>query len=471
MEFRILGPVEVEGDGRALPPGGRRERALLAALVLWAGDVVSTDRLMAALWGDDPPRSAAKTLQNHVLRLRKVLGPEVIETRPPGYRLVAGPDAVDARRFEQLVAAARGSTVAGAPSRSAATLREALELWRGPPFEELAGYLPAEAEAARLAELRRVASEELMDADLACGRHGACVAELESMVAAEPLRERRWAMLMLALYRCGRQADALRAYQRARTTLADELGVEPGPELGALERAILAHDEALMVQSAPTRTARDNLPTGVVTFVLSDIEGSTRRWEANPSAMAAALARHDEIFMHEVGAAGGILLKARGEGDSTVSVFTRPTDAVAAALAVQRAVRSEPWPEGLELPVRVAIHTGEAFERDGDYYGPTVNRAARIRSVAAGGQLLISETAVGVIRDDLPDGADLVELGEQPLRDLTRPERIFALVTSGRDAGPGARRVPRACPYMRLLCFQPEDHALFFGREQVVRDL
>src|SRR5437660_701551 len=144
MEFRILGPLEVEGDGRAVAPGGRRERALLAALILGAGEVVSADRLVAALWGDDPPRSAAKTLQNHVLRLRKVLGPTAIETRAPGYRLAAPPNAVDARRFEDLIGTARDTALQGAPDRAAVMLREALALWRGPPLDELAGYFPAE---------------------------------------------------------------------------------------------------------------------------------------------------------------------------------------------------------------------------------------------------------------------------------------------------------------------------------------
>src|SRR5437868_7923605 len=157
MEFRILGPLEVEGAGRAVAPGARRERALLAALILGAGEVVSADRLVTALWGDDPPRSAAKTLQNHVLRLRKVLGPTVIETRAPGYRLVVPPAAGDARRFEELIGAARSAVAQGAPDRAALMLREALALWRGPPLDELAGYFPAEAEAARLTELRRLA--------------------------------------------------------------------------------------------------------------------------------------------------------------------------------------------------------------------------------------------------------------------------------------------------------------------------
>ena len=245
MEFRILGPVEVAGSGSPIRLGSRRERAVLAALVLGAGEVVSADRLIDALWGDEPPRSAAKTLQNYVLKLRKALGPAAIETQSPGYRLAIEAAAIDARRFDALVRAGAEARGHGRPDDAVKLLREALGLWRGVPLEELDGWNVAEAEANRLNELRRVAAEELVDAELACGRAASAVAELEAMVAAEPLRERRWAMLMLALYRCGRQADALRTYQRARTLLGEELGIEPGTELRALERGIAEQDPSL----------------------------------------------------------------------------------------------------------------------------------------------------------------------------------------------------------------------------------
>ena len=245
MEFRILGPLEVAAAGGPIRLGSRRERAVLAALVLGGGDVISADRLVDALWGEHPPRSAVKTLQNLVLRLRKALGPGVIETQAPGYRLVGRAADIDARRFDELVREALDARAADRPGDAATGLREALCLWRGEPLEELDGWAAADAEARRLGELRRVAAEELVDAELACGRAATVVAELEAMVAAEPLRERRWAMLVLALYRCGRQADALRAYQRARTLLGEELGIEPGPELRALERAVAAQDPSL----------------------------------------------------------------------------------------------------------------------------------------------------------------------------------------------------------------------------------
>ena len=170
-----------------------------------------------------------------------------------GYRLVAPGDAIDADRFEALIRRGRTAAMDGTPARAAAALDEAIRLWRGRPYSELAGWDPADGEAARLTELHRVATEDFIDAELACGRHSAHVADLEAMVAAEPLRERRWAMLMLALYRSGQQADALRAYQRARIALAEELGIEPGPELRDMERAVIAQDESL---GAPPRWAR-----------------------------------------------------------------------------------------------------------------------------------------------------------------------------------------------------------------------
>jgi DNA-binding SARP family transcriptional activator/WD40 repeat protein len=252
MELRILGPVEVTGSGGSIRLGSRRERAVLAALVIGGGDVVSSDRLIDALWGEAPPRSATKTLQNYILRLRKAIGPAAIETQTPGYRLATGDVSIDVQRFDNLIRASVTARAERRPADAARLGREALALWRGTPLEELSGWAAADAEADRLNELRRATAEEIIDAELACGHAATLVAELESMVAAEPLRERRWAMLMLALYRDGRQAEALRAFQRARTLLGDELGIEPGPELRELERAVAGHDPAL---DLPRRSA------------------------------------------------------------------------------------------------------------------------------------------------------------------------------------------------------------------------
>jgi DNA-binding SARP family transcriptional activator len=234
IRFRVLGPVEP-----GLPGG--KPRALFARLVLEPGHVVPADTLVDALWRE-PPASAHKVIQVYVSQLRKAVGAVVIETHAPGYLLRAEAGETDLGRFEQLTEEARG---AREPARRAALLREALELWRGPALAEFGDEPFADAAARRLSELRLHALEERIDADLELGEHARVVPELEALVSEEPLRERPRAQLMLALYRSGRQAEALDRYRRGRRLLVTELGIEPGPALQELERAILRQDAAL----------------------------------------------------------------------------------------------------------------------------------------------------------------------------------------------------------------------------------
>ena len=236
IRYRLLGPVE----GPADLPGGK-PKALLARLLLEPGRVVPADALVDDLWRD-PPASAHKVVQVYVSQLRKALGAGAIETRAPGYLARAGPEESDLGRFEHLAEQARG---AGEPSRKAALLREALGLWQGPALAEFRDEPFAEAAARRLSELRLYALEERIDADLELGEHARLVPELEALVEEEPLRERPRGQLMVALYRCGRQAEALARYRDGRTLLVEELGIEPAPALQELERAILRRDEAL----------------------------------------------------------------------------------------------------------------------------------------------------------------------------------------------------------------------------------
>jgi DNA-binding SARP family transcriptional activator len=245
MDFQLLGPLEVVDNDRSVALGGGRQRALLAVLLLHANEVVSTDRLLDELWGQRPPPTAGKIVQVYVSRLRKVLGRDRLVTRSPGYLLRVDRSELDLDRFERLVGEAGR---ADAPS-AAATLRRALALWRGPPLADLAYEPFAQAEIARLAELRWAALEQRIDADLAAGRHSELIGELEALIADHPLRERLRSQLMLALYRAGRQAEALDAYRRARRELAEQLGLEPGEDLRRLEQAILRQDPAL----APAR--------------------------------------------------------------------------------------------------------------------------------------------------------------------------------------------------------------------------
>jgi predicted ATPase/DNA-binding SARP family transcriptional activator len=237
MEFRLLGPLEVlDGDGRPLEVRGSKPRALLAQLLLREGRVATDERLIDELWGDDPPPTARAALQMHVSALRKALGPDVVVRRDGGYAVPLAGHTLDVQRFERLVETARGAQ----PARAAASAREALDLWRGEP----------EADAGRLAQLRRDALEARLRAELELGRAAELVPELRELVAAEPLHEPLWALLALALYRAGRQAEALDELARARGTLVDELGLEPGPELQRLQRAILVQDPALAAAAA-----------------------------------------------------------------------------------------------------------------------------------------------------------------------------------------------------------------------------
>jgi DNA-binding SARP family transcriptional activator len=239
VQVALLGPLRVSVEGQAVALGAAKERAVLAVLALRGGRAAGIEELTGALWGDAPPRSAHKTLQSYVSELRRVLPDGVIQTVPGGYRLCLAAEDIDVAVFERLVASGRRALAEGDPHRAVDCLAEGLGLWRGDPLVELADQAAGVTETARLVELRRSADEELAEARLDLGEHAALVGDLDAAVAAEPLRERRWAQLMIALFRCGRQADALRTYQRLRTTLSEELGIEPSAELRALEDAIL----------------------------------------------------------------------------------------------------------------------------------------------------------------------------------------------------------------------------------------
>ena len=245
VEFRILGPLEVVADGRPVVVGAPKVRALLAVLLLHRGGVVSTDRLIDALWGERASATAARTVQVYVSNLRKALGGGVIITEGRGYLLRPEPGRVDVDRFEALAEQGRRALDQGDAFTAGAVLREALGVWRGPALADFAYESFAEAEIARLEEARVAALEDRIDADLGSGEHARLVGELEALVREHPLRERLRGQLMLALYQSGRQADALEAYRDARRELLDELGLEPGRALQELERAILAHDPAL----------------------------------------------------------------------------------------------------------------------------------------------------------------------------------------------------------------------------------
>jgi DNA-binding SARP family transcriptional activator/DNA-binding CsgD family transcriptional regulator len=319
MDCHILGPLEVLGEGRRVPLAGGKQRALLAVLLLHANETLTTDRLIDELWGESAPATAAKTLQAHICRLRKALpGGEdngsagLIATREHGYELRLDPERLDAHRFERLVAEGRSELAAGRHGPAASALEEAISLWRGPPLADLADEPFAQRESARLDDLRVAAIEHLIDAKLALGHHAALVGELEALIAEHPYRERLRAQLMLALYRSERQAAAMQAYQDARKTLVEELGIEPGERLRELQRAILAQDPALQLVAAETPAAGELLKIRRGTFVRREGE------RAEPVGGPGLLEREAELArLHgllEFAAAGeGRLLCVEGE--------------------------------------------------------------------------------------------------------------------------------------------------------------
>jgi DNA-binding SARP family transcriptional activator/tetratricopeptide (TPR) repeat protein len=300
MEFRILGPLEALDEGRVVGLGGSRQRALLAVFLLHRGETLTTDRLIDELWGERPPATATKSVQVYISRLRKTLAGEdedgsagMIVTREHGYELRLDPEDLDAHRFEQLVAEGRSDLAAGRPKPAASALEAALSLWRGPPLADLAYEPFAQREVARLDDLRLEALETLIEAKLALGAHAELVGQLQTLIGEHPFRERLRAQLMLALYRCDRQADALQAYQDARLALVEELGIEPSERLRDLEQAILAQDSKLhLVPANEPATAEPRAEARRGTFV-----GRERELAELAGGLDDALAGRGRVFL------------------------------------------------------------------------------------------------------------------------------------------------------------------------------
>ncbi len=275
----MLGPLEALADGREVGLGGPRQRAVLAILLAAGGEAVPVTRLVDEVWADEPPETAGNVLQGYVSRLRRVLGKDAIVTRGRGYALVVEDEALDLHVFERRTRAGVRALESDRPEEAAADLRAALALWRGPALADLADESFARSVAGRLDELRLAATEHAIEADLACGRAGAVVAELEDLVSRHPLREGLRALQMRALYRCGRQADALAAYRDARATMQEQIGIEPGPGLRELEAAILRQDPAL--EGLPA-TPPDSAPRCAPCSSRPSPAPRCRRWRRSP---------------------------------------------------------------------------------------------------------------------------------------------------------------------------------------------
>ncbi|MGV0784205.1 BTAD domain-containing putative transcriptional regulator [Mycolicibacterium sp. XJ766] len=447
-------------DGAPVVIPGAKPRAILTMLGLHGGAVVPADVLTELLWGDDPPRTAAKALQTHISSLRHTLGDGFVLTQGTGWRLNTAE--TDASRYQSLTKAGRDALGAGDTSTAVTRFDEAATLWRGIP--ELPDGRRGVSEKTRWIEAHAALVEDRADALLATGRAAEIIGDLEAAVADAPLRERRWGQLMLALYRAGRQGEALGAFKRAQSVLADELGVDPGPDLRRLEAAIVAQDTALEVPAVQSISSSMR----AVTFLLTDIEGSTAAWEADAGAMAIALARHDELVEQVVTSRGGRLIKTRGEGDATFSVFDRPSAAASAAIELQDAIFHEPWALAGPMRIRIALHTGEAELRDGDYFGRAVNRAARLRSQASGGQILCSGATAELVIDSLSDDVALVDLGMRQLKNLARPEHIFELRLQTAESPPPAGDSPIERPAIPAVLAGPGP---FVGRGRELAEL
>jgi DNA-binding SARP family transcriptional activator len=394
IEFRILGPLEVLVGGEPVALGGPRQRALLAMLLAQANEAVPAQRLVDGVWDDSPPETAINLVQGYVSQLRKALGRETIATRGNGYSLSVAADDLDLSRFERLAQEATAARSAGDPAACSERLEEALELWRGPALSDLADIPVVRPIAARLDELRLAAIERRVEADLDCGRATEAAAELEVLTAEHPLRERLRALRMLALYRAGRQAEALEAYRDARRVLVEELGIEPGEDLQALESAILRQDPSLAAQP----------PGGSE----PDSAGMPRR-----TVLSAALATSALPGLADLGAA-----LARGTGHELVLVATVSSSDQLAEVSQRLRELSDSLTAD-DVVVRVGVFTSVAP-------GTDVSRLA-------------AEHDVDLVLVDAPDG-----LLEDPrvLALLEDAPCDVAVVVGGKPAGAGPVLVP-----------------------------
>jgi predicted ATPase/DNA-binding SARP family transcriptional activator len=409
MQVHLLGGVAaVTDDGEPLDVGPAKCRAVLAALALSVGTAVPVSRLVDVVWGENPPRTADKTLQGYVAQLRRGLGAEAIARVGSAYRLDLDPDAVDVERFRRL--------------RRSGDLAGALDTWTGTPLAGL-GVPALAATADGLVEQWLDAVEEDVNRRVVTDPVGT-VAQLTELTGAHPFREGLWALLMTALYRSGRQADALAAFQRARQHLLDELGVEPGPALRQVEAQVLAHDRQLGTAAAPgTPPMSDDLsdrPTGTVTFGHAAVADASQLWFEHRRKMALAVARLDTIAQAVTIRYGGTVVASSGE--SFVVVFHRADDAAAWATELQVASQQEPWPGGVDIQLQIALHTEETEEHDGGYYGPALRTVARLAAAGHGGQVLMSGVTAALL-----DRTDLRDLGTHRLEGVLGDHDVLQL--------------------------------------------
>jgi DNA-binding SARP family transcriptional activator/tetratricopeptide (TPR) repeat protein len=468
MEFQILGPLEVRGDAAPVALGAAKQRTLLAILLVHANEVIPTDRLIEELW-PEPPRTAANALQVNIGKLRKALDPgrtpgsagELLITRTPGYILRVEPDELDADRFERLIAEGRSARQANDPETVACTLRRALDLWRGPALVDFAYDPFAQAEIARLEELRLDAVEERIEADLDLGGGGELVGELESLISDNPLRERLRGQLMLALYRSGRQAHALEVYRQTSQTLRDELGLAPSRGLQRLQTAILRQEQTLDVSIEPSARTQPSKPEAEeaapaepdvrkTVTVLVARRPSVRGMD--PEALSSEDRRFGARLGRIIGRYGGVI--ASTLGDDVMAVFGAPRahedDAFRAACAAveirDTSSRDEVTPTATP---RAGIATGEILASGSGadpraIVGEPVSAAGELQSAAGPGEILVGEETERLIREQA--SVELVATAAGPawrLHDVRRGRPAVGSLKSalvGREAELGRLR-------------------------------
>ncbi len=517
MEFRILGPLEVHGELGPIRVSGRKPRAVLAVLLLHANEPVSPERLALALWGEEAPSGAVSTVQVHVSRLRKALGDgELIATSPAGYRIRVEPGELDAERFERLVEDGRRALSAGRAEQAATVLREALALWRGPPLADLAFEPFAQAEIARLEEQRVAAIEAGIEAELAAGRQAEVVGELRRLVAEHPTRERLAGQLMLALYRCGRQAEALDAFRDARQRLAEELGIEPGPELRALQDAVLRHDPSLELE-ASTLELPDRLDVSAAAPLVgrdAELDWLRGRWDEvqRGAGGLVTIAGEDGIgktrlaaeLATEVHRHGAAVLYASGAGSArqvleTGSHARRPLlvvldDADRAGEDVVAAARELAGGEALvialaqspETPDGGTVLVLEPLDRSSvraivtQYAPPEAVDDAPVDQLlleSAGIPRRVHDAASRWARAEAAQRVRAVATraaaGRAELRSMEAELAggVFDLQTTREQGEQGEDGKPVVCPFKGLASFDADDAPYFFGRERLVAEL
>jgi DNA-binding SARP family transcriptional activator len=414
VDLLVLGPVEVWNHGEPVPIGGPKQRAILALLAAEVGHPVSLDRMVDDVYGEEASEGARRSARTFISMIRRELG-DAVQKQGSGYVLTVEPSAIDAFRFEEQVRTAIPS-VETDPDMASTALREALAMWRGHPYADIDSRSLLQPEIIRLTDLRLAALEARIDADLALGRHRELTGELEALIVEHPLREKLRAQHMLALYRCGRQTEALRAFERARLYLADEIGIAPSPELAGLEQRILEQDPALDLPAAASVTQR-----AVLVVEAAGPEGLTRTRPDGRDALTESLAR----IIAMVSAHDADTVTQRGS--AIYASFPTIEEAIATVEDIIPAATNGASP-------RASIDFGDVeLHESGDVGGPPVRRSAGMVAMCHPGQVVLSSEANQALITGGRSGLTVRSLGTHRIHGVESPQQIFQLLVAGQD--------------------------------------